>query len=82
LQLLPVVVAWQLGQGKTVNRGTLNGNQIGVIGLDSWITGLAELFGGEGMDDADFEASGGKSTLRGVKKTPYSRLRSAGWKKQ
>jgi len=64
LQFLPGVVTRRFDQGKTVDGREVNGGQVGIIGFDTWITGLAELFGGEGMDDADFEAGSGKSALR------------------
>ena len=41
-------------------------SEVGVVGLVAGVGGLAELLGGEGMDDAGLEAGGGEGALDDV----------------
>ena len=52
-----------LGQAEAVDGGAVDGRQVGVVGLAVGVGGLAELLGGERMDDADLEAGGGEGPL-------------------
>jgi hypothetical protein len=63
LQGLPCFIKRALDQGEAVDSGPVDGRQVGVVGFVTGITGLAELFGGEGMDNANFEAGGGDGLL-------------------
>ena len=63
LQGGPGFVAFGLEQSEAVDGGAMNGDEVGVIGLVAGIGGLAELLGGEGMDDARLEAGGGEGAL-------------------
>ena len=56
-----------LEEAEAVDGGAMDGGEVGVVGLVAGVGGLAELLGGEGMDDADLEpgvAEGGQD--RGV----------------
>src|SRR5262249_28748133 len=63
LQFLPGRVQRSFGQGEAVDGGPLQSHQVGSIGLIARILGLAELLGGERMDDADLEAGGAEDAL-------------------
>ena len=63
LQGRPGLVAGGFEQGEAGDGGAVDGGQVGVVGLVAGIDGLAELLGGEGMDDAGLEAGGGEGAL-------------------
>ena len=46
----------RVDQTEAMNGGVVDGLQVGVVGLVSGVGGLAELIGGQGIDDADLEA--------------------------
>ncbi len=64
-QLLIVSGQFDFTQTKAVDRGAMNGGQIGVVGFVAGIGDLPELFGRERMHQADFEAGLAKGTLDG-----------------
>ena len=66
LQLAPARVPLRFQQGEAVDGGAVDGVQVGVVGLDAGVGGLAELLGGEGVDGAGLEAGGGEGALHGV----------------
>ena len=55
----------RFGEAEAVDRGAEDGREVGIVGLTVGGGGLAELFGGEGMDDADLEAGGAEARLAG-----------------
>jgi hypothetical protein len=59
----PELVALRLGQGEAVDGGAAQGAQVMVVGLVAGVGDLAELFRGEGMDDADVDGRGGEGAL-------------------
>jgi hypothetical protein len=56
------VSSWncRLDQGKAVDGGAADGGQVVVVGLVAGVGRLAELLGGERMNDAHLESAGGK----------------------
>jgi hypothetical protein len=69
-QGLPVVIQRGLEQGTAIDGSTMDGEQVGVVGFVTRIGGLAKLLGGEGMDDARFQAGGSTGALDGAMVTP------------
>src|SRR5262245_47817750 len=63
LKRRPRFVAPELDQREATDRGAMQGRQVGVVGLVARVGGLAELFGGEGVDNAGLEAGGGEGVL-------------------
>src|SRR6266436_2281116 len=63
LQGLPSLVERDVGQGEAGGGGAVQGVQVGVVGLVVGIGGLAELLGGEGVDDARLDAGRSKGLL-------------------
>jgi hypothetical protein len=51
------------GECEAVDRGAVHGEQVAVVGLVVGISYLAELFSGEGVDDARVEGGGGEGAL-------------------
>ena len=50
-------IGFVLQQAEPVDRAAMNCQEVGVVGLVAGISGLAELFGGIGVKNADFETS-------------------------
>ena len=65
-QVHPALVGGLFEQGEAVDGGAMDGDQIGVVGLVAGVGGLAELLGGEGMDEADLEAAFDEGVLGNV----------------
>ena len=63
LELLVDRVEVPAPQAEAVDGGAVDGGQVGVVGLVAGVGGLAELLGGERVDDADLEAGGGEGPL-------------------
>ena len=63
LQRGPGLVAGGLEQSAAGDGGAMDGGEVGVVGLVAGIDGLAVLLGGEGVQDARLEASGGEGAL-------------------
>lgn len=59
----PSFVALGLDQGEAAHGGAMHRDEIVVVGLIARVGGLAELFGGERMNDAGFEAGGSEGAL-------------------
>jgi hypothetical protein len=64
-ELEPMVdrIGCGFGESEAVDGGSMDGGEVGVVGLVSGIGGLTELLGGEGMDDADLESGGGEGVF-------------------
>jgi len=56
-------IGFVLQQAEPIDRAAMNCQEVGVIGLVAGISGLAELFGGIGVKDADLEPSLEEGTL-------------------
>jgi hypothetical protein len=56
-------VGFVLQQTKAVDAGAVDCRKVGVIGFVSRVGGLAELFGGVGVNDADLDPCLGESAL-------------------
>jgi hypothetical protein len=52
-----------LAQAEAIDGRTMDSGQVGVIGLVAGVGRLAELFGGERVDDPDLEAGSGEGAL-------------------
>ena len=66
LDLVVGRVVGRLGEPEAVDGGAVDGGDVGVVGLVAGVGGLAELLGGERMDDADLEAGGGEGVADDV----------------
>jgi hypothetical protein len=63
LKSSPFLVQFLFDEGEAVDDGSMNGDQVGIIGL---VAGVAESTGGKGMDDACLEAGGGEGVADGL----------------
>ena len=60
------VVQRPFGQAEAVDRGPVDGAEVGVVGLVAGVGGEAVLLGGQGMDDAGLEPGGVMARLTGA----------------
>src|ERR1700677_237985 len=56
-------IGFVLRQAEAIDGGAMDRGKIGVVGLVAWIGGLAKLFGGVGVKDANLESCVGEGTL-------------------
>ncbi len=70
LQFAVQGIAGRFHQGEAVDGGAVDGGQIGVVGLDAGIAGLAKLLGGEGVHGANVAALLREGLARHVMVTP------------
>jgi hypothetical protein len=66
LPLLVVVGPRRVGQAEAIDRGPMQGGQIGVVGFVAGISRLTILISGEGMDQAHVPAELAESPLHGT----------------
>ena len=65
LELVVGRIGGGLGRPKPLTAARWMAREVGVVGLVAGVGGLAELLGGERMDDADLEAAAAKARLTG-----------------
>ena len=56
-------IGFVLQQAEAVDGGAVDGGEVGVVGFVAGIGGLAKLFGGVGVKDADLESRLGEGAL-------------------
>jgi hypothetical protein len=59
-------IGFVLQQTKTVDGGAVDGCEVGVVGFVARVGGLAILFGGVGVDDANFNPRLGEGAMNGT----------------